>query len=803
MSDNFKARVHVDSKSFRTKPAGYEAGRIKHAFLDAATIKSLDLFELIDLIQTGHTVEPGLCPYPDQNAIPSKGGTREEYYLGQNVFMVDIDNDINALPADVIDDFPPFETPETYKKKLEEHQIYPAFFYYSFSSGSPLRFRAVIFSDEMTRSKEEARSILAGLIALSPYADRSCVNVDKIFYGTNKEKGIVKGLTDRGAVNPLNALLEFANEMKDELDIFTQLEEESEKEDSGIITEGGAIAGANSEAFREVERKIANGESFQILEGNRGNFISAYAFDRWKRYGPKGKEYVKEDVIDVAAYCVPPVAFSYVYKKIDQAEEAAHRKIFNRPDYTPPILPEEALEEFEPLGEEAEQKESANGPNNDTQGQLTQSNNNIPPEQEKGENQAKKPEKNEDQTIKPKARDNRMERLKALAVSNVAKAIPNFSKAIQDKEGVMAHTVTGFDDLDKLLQGGIYPGFHVLGGDTGCGKTTLALQIADYIAANGRDVLYFSLEMDRNELIARSISRMCYERAGSPEEDDDDSPFENLDNPYSDLLLDANAILTPEVKDEWEEHTTNGVLETIGAYSETIGQRLQYICEIGTLNTDDMEKLVDHHISYYQDDQGNIPPDRYPVVFVDYLQILAPNPGEEKLSDKQRIDRAVLQLKRLSKRHNIPVIAISSFNRNSYYEPVELTSFKESGAIEYTADSIWGLQLDGLDYEQFDPFRSFRILKLRALAETRKKKGYYLWLKFKVLKNRRGFTDDFAIDYNARYNTFKAGDYHKRDALRQIAQELRDNKKQEKEADKESAAKKQEKSEDFFKKWSR
>lgn len=66
---------------------------------------------------------------------------------------------------------------------------------------------------------------------------------------------------------------------------------------------------------------------------------------------------------------------------------------------------------------------------------------------------------------------------------------------------------TGFNTLDVALDGGLFEGFYVIGAISSLGKTTLAIQIADYMASQGHDVLYFSLEMSRYEIMAKSISR--------------------------------------------------------------------------------------------------------------------------------------------------------------------------------------------------------------------------------------------------------------------------------------------------------
>ena len=66
---------------------------------------------------------------------------------------------------------------------------------------------------------------------------------------------------------------------------------------------------------------------------------------------------------------------------------------------------------------------------------------------------------------------------------------------------------TGFKKLDSVLDGGLYEGLYIVGAISSLGKTTLITQITDQIAQSGTDVLIFSLEMARSELIAKSISR--------------------------------------------------------------------------------------------------------------------------------------------------------------------------------------------------------------------------------------------------------------------------------------------------------
>lgn len=67
---------------------------------------------------------------------------------------------------------------------------------------------------------------------------------------------------------------------------------------------------------------------------------------------------------------------------------------------------------------------------------------------------------------------------------------------------------TGVKTLDWMLGGGMLnTGFYILAARPGMGKTTLALSIADYVAANIGPVLYVSLEMDEEQMAGKRIAR--------------------------------------------------------------------------------------------------------------------------------------------------------------------------------------------------------------------------------------------------------------------------------------------------------
>src|SRR5260370_10017726 len=81
-----------------------------------------------------------------------------------------------------------------------------------------------------------------------------------------------------------------------------------------------------------------------------------------------------------------------------------------------------------------------------------------------------------------------------------AHAVPYTEIESQDD----ARISSGVTEFDRVLGGGIVPGTLVLlGGDPGIGKSTLLLQVADALSANGATVLYVSGEESERQIKLR------------------------------------------------------------------------------------------------------------------------------------------------------------------------------------------------------------------------------------------------------------------------------------------------------------
>ena len=188
------------------------------------------------------------------------------------------------------------------------------------------------------------------------------------------------------------------------------------------------------------------------------------------------------------------------------------------------------------------------------------------------------------------------------------------------------------------------------------------------------------------------------------------------------------------------------IQEAVSEYEKDYSSRVWIKQGIGDIGVEQIRAEVEKHVKYTG---------RRPVVIIDYIQIVAP--PDVRASDKQNTDKNVLELKRLSRDQKIPIVCISSLNRDNYTQPISMQGFKESGAIEYGSDVLIGLQLEGMDYEEGeqDKAREKRIRTIRKQNEEKKSRGEPIRVELKILKNRNGVIGDpIPYLFIAKYNHF-------------------------------------------------
>ncbi|MCM1497522.1 MAG: hypothetical protein NC124_03555 [Clostridium sp.] len=262
-----------------------------------------------------------------------------------------------------------------------------------------------------------------------------------------------------------------------------------------------------------------------------------------------------------------------------------------------------------------------------------------------------------------------------------ASIIAKFTKErIQEIQNVRMKT--GFRNLDEMLGGGISAGLIVLGAVSSLGKSTIALQIAQNMAKQGVTVLFFSMEMTTARIASKAISRQIFLDAKA---DNEKIPPETLRLIESDAFFDAERTEQFSKKD-WE---------MVRKAQEAVIKESAYLRIIETAQTGaDIYNYTSRHIRNREPvpaGKNRAKADGKLAVMVDYLQILQ-SANDRYNNSKLIVDDNVRILKDLSREFDIPVLLISSVNRENYNKPIAFESFKESGNIEYTADEVLGLQ---------------------------------------------------------------------------------------------------------------
>ena len=283
---------------------------------------------------------------------------------------------------------------------------------------------------------------------------------------------------------------------------------------------------------------------------------------------------------------------------------------------------------------------------------------------------------------------------------------------------------TGYSSIDEKTK--LYSGLYVVGAVSSLGKTTFCTQMADQLAQAGEHVLYFALEQTQMELVTKGLSRL--------------TALEWLDKYGHDALMKytcTDAVNALEIR---SGRITDSVRRAIAEYKRFAVH--EAIIEGNFMMTvDAITETVRDYIS-----RTGVKP----VVFVDYLQLI--RPLDKKQTTKDAVDESLRALKLLQMENELVVVLISSLNRQNYLSVMDFESFKESGGIEFTADVIWGLQLQVMNDEMFDTDKK---LKTKREAVKAAKKANPRHIEFLCLKNRYGIANfKCNFDYYAPYDLF-------------------------------------------------
>lgn len=201
----------------------------------------------------------------------------------------------------------------------------------------------------------------------------------------------------------------------------------------------------------------------------------------------------------------------------------------------------------------------------------------------------------------------------------------------------------------------------------GVGKTTLALQISEYIARKGLHIGFISLEMAETQLIQKIVSRIS---------------------------------------------RVNGYKLRAGNLEDNDFIKIAEVCE-------DISELPFHIISQVRTIQEIEVKARQlknkgelDLLIIDYLQLIK---NSNKFGNReQEVADISRTLKLLSLELKIPIIALCQLNRNANKMEPTLADLRESGAIEQDADNVIFLYQEEGQEEDKSPIVIAKVAKQRG-----------------------------------------------------------------------------------------
>lgn len=233
--------------------------------------------------------------------------------------------------------------------------------------------------------------------------------------------------------------------------------------------------------------------------------------------------------------------------------------------------------------------------------------------------------------------------------------VDSFLQAVQTEK--YKPMPTGITDIDRALYGGFTRGqIIMLGAAPGAGKTALAQWVFEGMAAQGTSsCIYLNLEMSREQILARSLSRIA-KRQG-----------------YS-----INALQIMQGY-KWTDEQRAAILAAAQEYKTRIAPKMIY-------NPDGISADLDTIAAYIEQEAQRVEKAGQPApcVVLDYLQLLTGQPREDAAAI---IKRAVMLFKGYAVKHNALVFMIIAHNRQANSSgAVSMEAARDTSAIEYSAD---------------------------------------------------------------------------------------------------------------------
>ena len=276
---------------------------------------------------------------------------------------------------------------------------------------------------------------------------------------------------------------------------------------------------------------------------------------------------------------------------------------------------------------------------------------------------------------------------------------------------------TGLRFFDELLGGGVLPqSLLLLLAAPAAGKTTLAAQVAECMAERGEPVIFFNLEMSREQMLAKAISTRLYRKG---------------------YHMTAKQILQGY---KWNPEQRAQITQTIEEYRQAIYPHLRY-------NPDNIGSNLENMLQYLNaaGEAAKAKGRPAPAAVVDYLHKLT---SSEHTDVAETIKKAVDGFKQYAIKYNTFVITIAAVNRESMKSGrIDIHSGRDSSGIEFEGDYILTMNYKALDSGKVKMHETDKVKELQQAPRREM-----------LLRLNKGRFDiqgkDITVLFDAAHNTF-------------------------------------------------
>lgn len=282
----------------------------------------------------------------------------------------------------------------------------------------------------------------------------------------------------------------------------------------------------------------------------------------------------------------------------------------------------------------------------------------------------------------------------------IKSAMEVIQKAAANKGGLTG-VPSGFHKLDAITSGWQASDLIIVAARPAMGKTSFALTMAKYMAADRQiPTAFFSLEMSNVQLANRLLSNACE--------------------------IEGSKILSGQLRDDEWRRLDKRMASLLGAplyIDDTAG------LSVFELRTKARRLVREHGIK---------------VLMIDYLQLMNAN-GMRFTSRQEEVSTISRSLKSLAKELDIPVIALSQLNRGVENREgregkrPQLSDLRESGAIEQDADMVLFVHRP----EYYKIYADENGRDLHGMAQII------------IAKHRKGATGEVLLTFRGEYTRFE------------------------------------------------